>query len=71
MKRGAGRPRGSAWQYAMELGIPYKKLVRLGGEERVRAMSDDARAILLKPGQAARKMVKGVPGIRSQAERVA
>jgi hypothetical protein len=83
LKRGGGRPRSTALVYAIELGIPHKRLLMLGGEARLRAMSDDARAILLKPGPqgnsrtvhkgglAGRGYKKFVRGVVSQAERVA
>lgn len=73
------RPVTTAYLYAIELGIPLRKLRRLGGESRLRAMKEDARAILLKPGPqgnsktvdkgglAARKMVRRVRGVVSQA----
>ena len=43
---GMGRKRQA---YAEQLGITAKRLKILGGEQRLRMMSDDARAIMLKP----------------------
>lgn len=79
----ATKARGTAWAYAVELGIPYRKLLGLGGESRLRSMSDDARGLLLKNGKygTSRTVAIGglpalgyksrVPGVVSQAERVA
>ena len=78
-----GRKVSSAGLYAAELGIPVRRLTRLGGEKRLRAMSPDALAVLLKRGPygysttvhdgglAARGYKKLVRGVWSQAERVA
>jgi hypothetical protein len=44
-----GRRPTACSDYAIELGISVRKLRRLGGESRLRAMSDDARTILVKP----------------------
>lgn len=78
----AGRPKCSARLYAEELGIPVRRLRLLGGEARLRAMSPDALAVMLRPGPygskgvhkgglPARGMYPGVRGVISQAERVA
>jgi hypothetical protein len=79
----AGRKRSTASVYADELGITIRRLRMLGGEARLRSMDSQARAVILKlsqypnsqtvavGGMAARKMISGVPGVRSQAERVA
>lgn len=42
-------PYTSAGAYARELGITRKRLHSLGGEAKLRALSDDARIVLLKP----------------------
>jgi hypothetical protein len=58
-----GRKKCSARLYAEEIGVTFRRLRLLGGEARLRAMSDDARAVMLKPGC--------VRAVVSQAERVA
>jgi hypothetical protein len=82
LKKG-GRPKCSARLYAEELGISFRRLRVLGGEARLRAMSPDALAVMLGPGPiggsqtyrirglAGRGYISGVPGVVSQAERVA
>jgi hypothetical protein len=82
-KRGGGRKKCSARLYAEELGISFRRLRVLGGEARLRAMSSDALAVMLRPGPiggsqtyrvrglAGRGYKKFVPGVVSQAERVA
>ena len=74
-----GRMGGPALLYARELGITKRRLYLLGGYEKLRALSEDARRVLLKPaiygnsravshgGLAARGMLRGVPGIKSQS----
>lgn len=77
-----GRKMSTAHLYADELGISFRRLRILGGEARLRAMSADARSVMLKPGPygskgvhlrglAGRGYISGVPGVVSQAERVA
>jgi hypothetical protein len=73
----------SARLYAEELGISFRRLRVLGGEARLRRMSPDARTVMIGPsrypnsqtvhngGLPARNMHSRVPGVRSQAERVA
>lgn len=75
---GVGRPRtaSSEMLYARELGITLRKLLKLGGEQKLRAMDSDARAFMIKPhqykasqtvhdgGLKARGMRSRVPGIQ-------
>lgn len=65
--KNAGRKQTSVGRYAAELGIPVRRLTRLGGEVRLRAMSEEARAVLLRPGNS-RDYYAHIP---SRAERVA
>lgn len=44
--KNAGRKKTTGL-YAAELGIPVRRLAKLGGEARLRAMSEEARATLL------------------------
>lgn len=44
------RPKSSSLKYAESLGIRQDRLARLGGEEKLRSLSPDARAVLLRKG---------------------
>lgn len=73
-----GRPRtpSSEILYARELGISPRRLLKLGGEQKLRALDPDARAVLINPhryktsqtisvgGLKARGMRSRVPGIK-------
>lgn len=74
------RPRSSNPDtvYARSLGVKTRVVIALGGHEKLKALSSDARALLLKPidygnsrtvadgGMAARSMKPGVPASRTQ-----
>lgn len=45
----SGRNAESQSAYARTLGITYEQLKRLGGMERLKRMSPDARILILKP----------------------
>jgi hypothetical protein len=73
-----GRPVTPSHEYARELGITQRRLIALGGPERLRAMSEDALRIMLGPthygnsrtvadgGMKARGMKRCVPHHLSQ-----
>lgn len=44
-----GRPRSSEGVYARSIGLTPVRLRRLGGEAKLRSLSPDALAVLLKP----------------------
>lgn len=74
--REIGGAPSDASAYAAELGIPVRKLQRMGGAAKVRAMNPELREILVKPGKAnpgnrraqtyvgmkRLGMIRGVPG---------
>ena len=69
-----GRRSDANAAYALELGISRRRLNQLGGEAKLRALSPEACALLLRPkahgelglvrhgGLAGRGFLKGVPG---------